>query len=110
MKNEKLKIEYAVVKIQGKQYRVRPGDEVAVDKLPGKEKEKVEFDEVLLLVKDGKVLLGQPRVEKAKVVTTVVSQFKGKKIRVAKYKAKARYRRVKGFRPQLTRLKIEEIS
>ena len=98
------------MKIQGKQYRVKLGDEVVVDKLAGGEKGKVEFNEVLLLVKDGKVSVGQPLVREAKVLATIVSQFKGEKIRVAKYKAKARYRRVRGFRSSLTKIKIEGLS
>ena len=102
-------MEYAVVKIGGRQYKVAKGDEVVVDKLPYQEKETVEFAEVLLLVEDKRVKIGRPYVEGAKIKALVLEQFKGDKIRVATYKAKSRYRRVKGFRPQLTRLKIEKI-
>lgn len=100
-------MKYAIVKIGGTQYRVAEGDETVVDKLAGKEK--VEFSEVLLWVDDQKVEIGTPLVKGAKIKATVLEQFKGKKIRVATYKAKSRYRRLKGFRPQLTRIRIDRI-
>ncbi len=100
---------YAIIDFQGHQYQVGQDQEVIVDRLEQKEGDKIEIDSVLLLVDGDKVLIGEPTIEGAKVVAKVVEHFKGKKIRVAKYRAKSRYRRVKGFRPQLTRLKIEKI-
>ena len=102
-------MKYAVVKIGGTQYKVSEGDEIAVEKLSNEEKEKVEFKDVLLLVDGEKAKVGDPLVKGAKIKATVLEQFKGEKIRVATFKAKARYRRVKGFRPQLTKLKIDKI-
>ncbi|MBM3209371.1 50S ribosomal protein L21 [Candidatus Shapirobacteria bacterium] len=102
-------MKYTVVKIGGKQYRVTEKEEIVVAKLPQKEKEAVEFAEVLL-VRDGeKLAVGQPLVKGAKVKGVILSQFKGEKIRVAKYKAKSRYRRVIGFRPLQTKVLIEKI-
>lgn len=101
---------YAVVKISGTQYLVEEGNQLVVDKLPQKEGDKIELAEVLLLVDENKVSLGQPMVKGAKVLAKVLKQAKGEKIRVAKFKAKSRYRRVAGFRPQLTSLKIEKIA
>lgn len=101
---------YAVVKIAGKQYRVSPGETLAVDKLAVTPGEKVEFPQVLLLADDGQVKIGQPLVEKTKVVAKVLEQFKGEKIRVVRFKAKVRYRRVKGFRPLLSKIQIEKIT
>jgi len=100
---------YAVIDFQGHQYQVSPGEEIVVDRLDQKEGASVEIDSVLLLVDGEKVSVGEPLVVGVKVVAKVLEHFKGKKIRVAKYRAKSRYRRVKGFRPQLTRLKIEKI-
>jgi large subunit ribosomal protein L21 len=57
-----------------------------------------------------KVLVGQPRVTGAKVQAVIEEQVRGKKIRVATYKAKSRYRKVKGFRAELTRLKVEAVE
>jgi len=101
---------YAIVKIGGTQYKVAEGEEIVVDKLSQEEKKKREFDDVLLVVNEKKVAIGTPQVKGAKVKVTVLEDFQGKKIRVATYKAKSRYRKVKGFRPQLTKVRIERIS
>ncbi len=101
---------YAVVKIGGNQYKVAEGDELEVDKIEGEKNKAFNLDEVLLLVEGEKIKLGQPLVVGAKVKATLLEQLKGKKIRVATYKAKSRYRRVKGFRPLLSKIKIEKIS
>jgi len=100
---------YAVVKIGGSQYKVAEGDEIAVDKIDGEKGKSLNFEEVLLFVDKKRVTIGQPLVKNAKIKAEIVDQFKGKKIRVATYKAKSRYRRVKGFRPLLTRVKILSI-
>lgn len=100
---------YAVIRTGGKQYRVAEGDEIEVDKLEVEKGKPFTFDEVLLLVDEDKAKVGQPLVKGVKVKAKIVDQVKGKKIRVATYKAKARYRRVKGFRPLLTKVKIEKI-
>lgn len=101
---------YAVIKTGGKQYRVLVGDIIEVDKLPVEKDSIVSFDEVLLWVNGEQVKIGMPRVDDVKVKAKVLVQLKGKKIRVAKFKAKSRYRRVMGFRPLLTRIKIDKIE
>lgn len=101
---------YAIVKIGGTQYKVSEGEEIVVDKLPQKEKAKIEFPDVLLAVNDKKAAIGTPYVDNAKIKASIVEQFKDKKIRVAVYKAKSRHRRVKGFRAHLTKIKIDKIS
>ncbi len=101
---------YAIAEIGSSQYLIEPGQEVDIDKIPGKEKEKVKFERILLIKSDGKVQLGQPTIAKAYIEATIVKQFKGDKVRVATYRAKSRYRRVVGFRPQLTRVKITKIE
>lgn len=103
-------MKYAVVKIGGSQYKVSEGEEIVVDKLQEKEKVKIEFADVLLLVDDKKVKIGDPYIKDAKLKATVLEHFKGEKIRVATYKAKSRYRKVKGFRSRLTRIKIDKIT
>ncbi len=102
-------MKYAVIKTGGKQYRVCQGDEIEIEKISTPEGKTVTFDEVFLLVDEKKIKIGRPQVAKAKVKAKVLSHFKGKKIRVATYKAKSRYRRVKGHRQQLTRVKISSI-
>ncbi|MBI5465162.1 50S ribosomal protein L21 [Candidatus Gottesmanbacteria bacterium] len=101
---------YAVIKIGGKQYKVFEGEILEIDKLQKNPGEQIEFGEVLLVVKNGEVKIGQPTVPGTKVTAKILEQIKGKKIRIARFKAKVRYRRVKGFRPLLTRVKIEKIG
>ena len=102
-------MEYAVVKIGGSQYKVKVGDEFEVLRLPQKEGEEIELPEVLLVVDDGQVKVGQPKVEGVKIKAKILSHFKGEKIRVSRFKAKSRYRKTKGFRPFYTRIKILKI-
>lgn len=101
---------YAIIKIGAHQFKVHQGDELEIDKLEGEEGQKFVFEEVLLLVTDEEIKIGQPVIKDAKVEAKLLEQKKGKKIRVATYKAKSRYRRVKGFRPYLSKIKIEKIS
>lgn len=100
----------AVVKIGGHQYKVSEGQELEVEKIDGEKGKKLIFEDVLLVADEKKTEVGQPKVEKGRIEAVILEQKKGEKIRVATYKAKSRYRRVKGFRPQLTVLKIEKIS
>ncbi|OGM80638.1 50S ribosomal protein L21 [Candidatus Woesebacteria bacterium RIFOXYB1_FULL_40_26] len=99
-------MKYAVVRITGHQYKVSEGDEVLVDRLA---EQKVE-PEVLLVVDGDKVSVGKPKVSGAKVTVKVLGEEKGEKIDVLKYKAKSRYRKHIGFRPQYTRLLVEKVS
>lgn len=103
-------MKYAVVKIGAKQYKVKKDDEILVEKIEGEEGKTQTFDQVLLLVDGKKRKIGQPTVPKASVKAKILSQTKGKKIRVATYKAKSRYRKVKGHRQFLTKIAIEIIS
>jgi large subunit ribosomal protein L21 len=103
-------MKYAVITSGGKQYRVAEGDTVELEKLEGKAEDTIKFDQVLLVVNGDKLKLGQPLVKNASVSAKIVAQKKGPKIRVAKFKAKSRYRRVKGHRQQLTAVKIEKIT
>lgn len=97
--------DYAVIQIQGKQYKVEAGKDLVVEKLSGKPEAKV-----LLVVTDKGVKVGTPEVAGAKVDLKVVADEKGKKLHVFKYKAKSRYRKRIGFRPQVTRLQVGKLS
>ena len=103
-------MKYAVIKFAGGQYFVAEGENIEVNKIEGKDGDKVEAKEILLLVEDDKVKIGKPLIDKVKVTMKIVKQFKGDKIRVAKFKAKTGYRRVTGFRPQMTLLEVEKIT
>jgi large subunit ribosomal protein L21 len=100
---------YAVVKTGGKQYNVRPGQSIDVEKLPYEVGQQIELDQVLLVAGDGGPQIGQPLVEGARVRATVTRQAKGRKVIVFKYKSSRRYRRKLGHRQMYTRLRIDEI-
>ena len=101
---------YAIVRTGGKQYQVSSGDQLRVEKLPGDVGEKLELDEVLMVVDDQEVTVGQPVVEGAKVVATISEQGKQRKIRVFKKKRRKGYRLSQGHRQAYTALKIDEIT
>ena len=103
-------MKYAVLQTGGKQYKVSEGSVLEVDKLKVDAGDSHVFDKVLLYSVDGDVQIGSPYLENVSVKANVVEQKKGEKIRVSKFKAKARYRRVPGFRAQLTKLEVTEIS
>ena len=103
-------MDYAIFQTGGKQYRVKQGDTIRVESIPGDEGDAIEFDEVLMLSRDGNVSVGAPTVEGARVTTEVVGKGRGKKIIVFKYKAKTRYRRKNGHRQNYTDLRVIGIS
>lgn len=100
---------YAVIETGGKQYKVREGDTVFVEKLDTEEGEQVDLSRVLLISKEDDLVVGKPFVENAKVEATVLEQGKGKKIIVYKYKAKKNYKKKQGHRQPYTKLKIDKI-
>lgn len=102
-------MEYAVFASGGKQYKVKPGDIVELEKLDGAEGDALTFDNVLLRSFEDGITVGQPTIAGVSIAGKILGQMKGVKIRVAKFKAKARYRRVQGHRQLLTQVKIEKI-
>ena len=104
-------MKYVVVTIAGKQYLVSIGDELMVDRLKEEVGATFSLKRVLLSVDGEKRMIGTPTVNQAVTVTvTVVEHGSGEKIRIATYKAKSRYRRVKGQRPAMTKLKVVAIK
>ena len=103
-------VDYAIVQTGGKQYRVQPGDTVRVESLRGDEGDTVEFDRILMVSDEGRVIVGNPNIPGAKVTAEIVTQGRDDKIIVFKYKAKTRYRRKNGHRQPFTDLKVTEIS
>lgn len=102
-------MEYAVIKTGGKQYKVTKGNYIDVDKLEMSSGSSCDFNNVLLYISEGICKIGQPKLDGFVVKGKIIDQHKGPKIRVAKFKAKARYRKVTGHRAQLTRVLIENI-
>ena len=103
-------MDYAVFKTGGKQYRVKPGDTLDVEKLPVGVAAVAEFGEVLAISDGGDVTVGSPYVPGAKVLAQVQAHYTDKKLMVFKYKAKTRYRRKRGHRQDYTRLLIQDIQ
>ena len=103
---------FAVIKTGGKQYIVREGDVLSLEKLEGNAGEAITFSEVLLITDDAGegMKLGAPLLSGAKVEGKVMEQGKGKKVVVVKYKPKVHYRRKRGHRQLFTKVKIEKIS
>jgi len=100
---------YAVVEINGKQYRAEKGDVLRVDRIEAEKGAALSMDKVLLVSGD-KVTVGSPYVPGAVVKAVVQDEIKGDKVIVFKYKPKKDYRRTKGHRERYTLLKIEEIK
>lgn len=103
-------MKYAVIKLKGHQYRVEEGQEIVVDRLNEAEGKELEIPEILLLVDESQVEIGQPLVKKTKIKAKVLAQLKGEKIRVVRFRAKSRHRRVTGFRPSLTKIQIGKFA
>jgi large subunit ribosomal protein L21 len=101
---------YAVIRTDGKQYRVAEGDIVELEKLDGEAGAPVTFDEVLLLGDEGATELGRPLVAGAAVTGEILAQFKGRKVIVFKIKRRKNYRRKKGHRQEMTRVRVTGIS
>ena len=103
-------MDYAVFKTGGKQYRVKPGDTLDVEKLPTAVGSIAEFGEVMAVSDGGEVTFGSPYISGARVLAEVQSHYKDRKLIVFKYIAKTRYRRKKSHRQTYTRLLIQDIQ
>lgn len=103
-------MDYAVITTGGKQYKVVPGQKLEIENLGKDVNSKITFDKVLMTVNEGKIELGKPYVAGTVVTAKVLENGKGEKIRVAKFKAKARFRRVTGHRQLITTVEIESVD
>ena len=99
----------AIIRTGGKQYLVQPGDKLKIEKLLKEVGEEFSFSDVLLTEKDGKVEIGMPLV-KTEVTAKVLSQGKGDKVIVYKYKPKKRESRKIGHRQPYTEVEILTIK
>lgn len=102
-------MKHAVIKTGGKQYLIKENDEIYVDRLPHKVNDEVEFDTLAGGDFDTETIeLGTPFIP-SKVKGKIVENLKGDKLRIIRFKSKVRYRKRKGFRPHLTKIKIIRI-
>ena len=100
----------AIIVTGGKQYNVKEGDVIYIEKLAAEAEETVTFDQVLAVVDGADSKFGTPTVAGAKVDATVVKNGKGKKIRIFKYTPKKGYRKRQGHRQPYTKVEIGKIS
>lgn len=103
-------MKYAIVEDGGKQYKAVEGATIDVDRFVADEGDQLDMERVLLVVDGDDVKVGTPLVAGAKVQATVISQVKGPKVVVFKYRPKQRYRVKKGHRQQYTRIMIDSIT
>ena len=101
---------YAVIETGGKQYMVRAGDTLDVEKLAGDEGAKITLTSVLALSSGAELKVGQPAVAGAAVQATVVTQLRGEKVVAFRKKRRKGYKKKQGHRQSLTRIKIESIA
>ena len=101
---------YAVILTGGKQYSVKVGDSIFVEKLNAEADSEVTFEKVLAVGEEGAVKVGAPVVEGATVVGKVIKNGKGKKIRVFKYRPKKDSKSLQGHRQPYTKVQIEKIA
>lgn len=101
---------YAIVSINGVQTKVTPEAVLDVPRLSGEPGSQLTFDQVLVLADGDRIAVGQPTVKGAKVTAEVVEHLRGDKVRVFKFKRRREYRRRRGHRDALTRIKVSAIQ
>ncbi len=100
---------YAIIRTGGKQYPVREGDVVRVEKLGAEPGAKITLDDVLFYRDEKKSLVGSPVVTNVKLEATILRHGKDKKIHIYTYKRRKRFERRKGHRQQFTEIKVDKI-
>ena len=100
---------YAIVEIAGQQFKVERGNKVYVHRLEANEGAKIEFDKVFLLDNGGKISVGNPTVEGAKVAATVISHLKGDKVIIFKKKRRKGYQKWNNHRQSFTQILIQGV-
>lgn len=103
------KIMYAIIETGGKQYQVKEGDIVFIEKLPEGEGEVI-FEKIIMVSKDDEFVVGTPYVKGAEVKATILKNGRSRKITVFTYKPKKGQKRKKGHRQPYTQVKIENIA
>lgn len=101
---------YAIIEVGAKQYSVKIGDIIEVERQPAVDGKEITLNKVLLVSKDKKLEVGQPYLKDAKVLARVLKQLKAKKVISFKYRRRKSSHWKKGHRQLLTRLKIKEIQ
>jgi large subunit ribosomal protein L21 len=100
---------YAIVEIAGQQFKVERGNKIYVHRLDANEGAKVEFDKVFLIDNGGKITVGAPTVDGAKVAATVIEHLKGDKVIVFKKLRRKGYQKWNNHRQHLTQILVQGI-
>jgi large subunit ribosomal protein L21 len=101
---------YAIVDIAGQQFRVEPKQRVYVHRLDAKEGDSIELKNILLLDNDGKITVGAPHIEGARVAAKVLAHVKGDKVIVFKKRRRKGYKKLNGHRQYFTQIFIQGIG
>jgi large subunit ribosomal protein L21 len=101
---------YAIIKADGRQYKVAEGDIICFDKMSKEPKSQVSFEEVLLVDNKGDLKLGTPLVKGAKVTGEVIKEGRDKKVVIFKKRRRKDSKLKRGFRRDFTRVKITGIA
>jgi len=102
---------YAVIEDSGTQFKVSEGDIIRVDLRQGDDTpDSIDFDKVLMISGDGEPKIGTPQLSGAKVEAEVLTEVRGQKITVIKFKRRKGYRRKKGHRQKFLRVRVTKIA
>ncbi|AFJ03305.1 LSU ribosomal protein L21p [Methylophaga frappieri] len=101
---------YAIVATGGKQYRVKEGEKLRVEKLTAEAGDTVELDKVLLVGEGDSVKVGAPYLDGAKVTAKVAAQGRGDKVKIIKFRRRKHHRKQMGHRQAFTEIEITGIS
>ncbi|MFW5450563.1 MAG: 50S ribosomal protein L21 [Methylophagaceae bacterium] len=101
---------YAIIATGGKQYRVKEGEKLRVEKLSAEAGDKIELDKVLLVGEGEDVKIGAPYLKGAKVTATVAANGRGDKVKIVKFRRRKHYRKQMGHRQSYTEIEITSIK
>jgi large subunit ribosomal protein L21 len=101
---------YAIVNINGIQTKVAPDEVLSIARMAGKPGDKLTFDQVLLVSDGEKIAVGQPYLKGASLTAELVEHLRGPKLKIFKFKRRRDYRRRRGYRDELTRIRVAAIS
>jgi large subunit ribosomal protein L21 len=101
---------YAIIATGGKQYRVKEGEKLRVEKLSAEVGDKIELDQVLLVGEGEDVKIGAPYLKGAKVTATVAANGRGDKVKIIKFRRRKHHRKQMGHRQSYTEIEITGIK
>jgi len=100
---------YAIIQHSGKQYRIKEGDILELDRIDAEPKTQLEISNVLMVVDGDKTKIGTPILSEAKVLVEVINHGRGKKVIIFKKRRRKDSKKKRGFRRDFTRVRIKEI-